>query len=953
MALDCKRADARKTIYVIRGVAPMNNQLTNQVQPMLKVNDNDQANRSGLAQPHQLSVDLSGTQPQRQQSPLLQWFSNQPIRRKYLFCWLTSGVLSVAGIAVAGAWYTTSVNQLQASHQADGEQSRAEQQQQTSALLRLVSQQQLLAIALVLAANTGVMLLLYRAIIRPVKQLQQDTQMFALGARDMRAEVSAADEIGKIAQQFNLLADGVDAADLLISNQTRQRDVEVKRTRLVGQIAGSRVRTEQELNEVFEQAVQGAKAILDADRVVVYRFHHDWSGYISAEAVAPGLPIAFGDNIEDACISADLIESYQKGRIVANKDVLSAGFHPEHMKLMHKLQIKANLVTPILKDNRLYGLLVAHHCASTHDWQPHEIDFLKELAIQVGLSLDRVAFLSQKNAEAERAQQLYQISLRIRNALTHEEVYNTIVRNVRETLQTDRAIVYLFDEHWKGKIVSESVVQQYPAALGTTIADPCFAEKYVEKYQQGRVQTLEDIYKAGLTDCHLAQLEPFKVRANMVAPILAGSKLHGLLVTHQCSRTRLWEPTEINFFKEIAAQIGLALDRVDVLQQLQRSRQQAEQLADEQLHLRQQAEQLTEEQRQSRQQAEQLAEEQRQQKESLQQQLLTLLDQVEGAASGNLTVRADVTDGEIGTVADFFNAIIESLRQIVVRVKQSATHVNIALGENEITIQQLALEAFKQSEDITQTLSSVDQMTASIQAVAESAHKAAIVTRTASTTAEASQMAIDVTVNSIFELRETMSETAHKMKRLGESSQAISKVISLINQIALKTNMLALNAGIEAARAGENGLGFAVVAEEVGELATQSTSATQEIEQLVDDIQLGTRQVIEAMEQSTVQMVEGTRLVEDARQNLGQLRQLSQQTDHLVQSISEATISQTQISQAVMGLMQDLAQVSQRTASSSQNVTASLQQTVGIAHALQLSVSTFKVEIPDSETVKH
>ena len=931
----------------------MTNQLAKQVQPMPTIDKYNQAAGSRLEQPHQLSVDLSEPQPQRQQSPLLQWFSDQPVRRKYLFGWLTSGVLSVAGIAAAGTWHTASVNQLQAAHQGDVGQSRTEQQQHTGALQQLVSQQQLLTIALVLAANTGVMLLLYRAVARPVKQLQQDTQMFSLGAREIRAEVSAADEIGKIAQQFNLLADGAVAAESLLSNQTRQRDINVKRTHLIGQIAGSRVRTEQELNEVFEQAVQGAKAILDADRVVIYRFYRDWSGYISAEAVAQGLPIALGDKIEDACISSDLIESYRQGRVVATKDVLNAGFHPEHMKLMQKLYIKASLVTPILKDGQLYGLLIAHHCATTHDWQPSEVDFLKELAIQVGLSLDRVSFLSQKNAETERAQQLYQISSHIRSALSYEEVYNTTVRSVREILQTDRAVVYLFDEHWKGKIIAESVEQQYPTALGTAIADPCFAEKYVEKYRQGRVQALDDIYKAGLTDCHLGQLEPFKVRANMVAPILAGHKLHGLLVTHQCSRTRSWQPAEITFFKEVAAQIGLALDRVEALHQLERSRQQAEQLAAEQVQLRQQAEQLTETQRQSRQQAEQLAEEQRQQKESLQQQLLTLLDQVEGAASGNLTVRADVTDGEIGTVADFFNAIIESLRQIVVRVKQSATQVNTALGENETTIQQLALEAFKQSEDITQTLSSVDQMTASIQAVAESAHQAAIVTRTASTTAEASQMAIDVTVHSIFELRETMSETAHKMKRLGESSQAISKVISLINQIALKTNMLALNAGIEAARAGENGLGFAVVAEEVGELATQSTSATQEIEQLVDDIQLGTRQVIEAMEQSTVQMVEGTRLVEDARQNLGQLRQLSQQTDHLVQSISEATISQTQISQAVMGLMRELAQVSQRTANSSQHVTDSLQQTVGIAQALQLSVSTFKVEMPDSEPVRH
>ena len=82
----------------------MTNQLTNQMQPMLKGDKQNQAGVSGLAQPQQLSVDLSEPQPQRQQSPLLQWFSDQPVRSKYILGWLTSGVLSVAGIAGAGVW---------------------------------------------------------------------------------------------------------------------------------------------------------------------------------------------------------------------------------------------------------------------------------------------------------------------------------------------------------------------------------------------------------------------------------------------------------------------------------------------------------------------------------------------------------------------------------------------------------------------------------------------------------------------------------------------------------------------------------------------------------------------------------------------------------------------------------------------------------------------------------
>ncbi|MBW4691714.1 MAG: GAF domain-containing protein [Lyngbya sp. HA4199-MV5] len=891
----------------------MTNQLANQVQPLPAI---DEPSHAEVSERSRSGLSLTASEPTpQQQSRVPRWFSAQSVRRKYLLGWITSGVFSVTAIAGATLWFTASVNQMQAAQ--TGTKALTKQQQET--LKQLALQQQLLTLAFMLATQTGVMILLYRAIAKPIKQLQQDTQMFALGAREIRAASTTTDEIGKIAQVFNQLADSAVTSDSLLTDQTRQREGRVKRTHFIGQIASSRARTEQDLETIFEQAVQGAKAALMVDRVVIYRFYADWSGYISTEAVVPGLPIALADTIEDACISETLIEAYRQGRVVATNDVFNAGFHPEHLKLMMKLNIKANLVTPILKDDQLYGLLIAHHCTAPHPWDAGEIDFLKELAIQVGLSLDRVTFLEQKEAETERARQLHQISSRVRDALSLQEIYNVTVRGVRETLKTDRAIVYLFDEKWQGTIVAEAVEHQFPTALGTAIADPCFAENYVEKYKQGRVQALEDIYKAGLTECHLAQLEPFKVRANLVAPILARGTLHGLLVVHQCSRTRAWEAPEVTFFQEVAAQVGLAIDRSEVLQQLERSSQQAEHLA----------------------------EEQRQQREVLQRQLVDLLSQVEGAASGNLTVRADVTVGEIGTVADFFNAIVESLRQIVVRVKQSATQVNTALGESETTIQKLVTEALQQSKDITQTLNSVDRMTTSIQAVAESAHQAAMVTNTASVTAEASQEAINITVQSIFALRETMSETAHKMKRLGESSQSISKVISLINQIALKTNMLALNASIEAARAGEGGLGFAVVAEEVGELATQSSAATQEIEQLVDDIQRETRQVLEAMEQSTVQMVEGTRLVEDAKQNLGQLRHLSQETDQLVQSISEATIAQTQISQIVTQLMQQLAQRSQQSAQTSQQVTNSLHATVDISQALQRSVSTFKIEMPD------
>ncbi|MDB9499145.1 methyl-accepting chemotaxis protein [Nodularia spumigena CS-336/02] len=329
--------------------------------------------------------------------------------------------------------------------------------------------------------------------------------------------------------------------------------------------------------------------------------------------------------------------------------------------------------------------------------------------------------------------------------------------------------------------------------------------------------------------------------------------------------------------------------------------------------------------------------------QTLQIQLLELLNQVEGAARGDLTVRAEVTDGEIGTVSDFFNSIVENLRDIVTQVKQTATQVNSAIGADEAAIRQLAEDAITQAAEINRTLDAVDQMTDFMENVAENAKKAAIIANTAAHTATKSGQAMDLTVQNILGLRETVDDTAKKVKRLGESSQQISRVVSLINQIATHTNLLAINAGIQAARAGEEGEGFAVVAEEVAELAVRSASATQEIEQIVQNIQRETSELAQAMEIGTSQVVEGTQVVEQAKQSLSQILDVSQQINFLLQSISTATASQLQTSQAVNELMQDIAAISQRTSDSSCVVSESLHQTVEISQQLQETVETFKV----------
>ncbi len=335
---------------------------------------------------------------------------------------------------------------------------------------------------------------------------------------------------------------------------------------------------------------------------------------------------------------------------------------------------------------------------------------------------------------------------------------------------------------------------------------------------------------------------------------------------------------------------------------------------------------------------------QRREKELLQQGVMGLLLDVEGAQKGDLTVKAQMTDGAVGSIADAFNATIGKLRELVQEVQTVSTEVGQLSMAGEDSVRQLSESAVSQTQEINQALSSIDEINQSVETVANYAQEAAKIARHGSIQAKEGDLAMDATVNSIEKIRDTVANTSKKVKQLAESSQEIAQIVEIISGISEKTNLLAFNASVEAARAGEHGEGFRIVAEEVRRLADRITGATKDIQQLVNTIQQDTTSVLQGMETSTSEVVNGSELVRMTKINLRSLAETSNQIDEYLKYISTSTIDQTNTSQEVNHKISGIATLAKTNSTEAQNVVQSLRTLVSEAENLQSSISQFKLE---------
>ena len=362
------------------------------------------------------------------------------------------------------------------------------------------------------------------------------------------------------------------------------------------QLILKQIRDSKELETILTSAVRGARQLLTSDRAVMYEFKEHWQGSVIVEDIV-GTWDSVLDTGTDKCFSEGYARLYKAGRVRAIDDIYNCGLDPCHISLLERLQVRANLVVPIImgkndpiSENYLWGLLILHQCRSSRQWQPEEIDLLQQLADRVAIAINQAILRDRNRRQNQREELLRLITNQIRRTLDLHTILQTAVREVRQLLDTDRVVIYKFLEGWNGEVVIEDLIVPWPEGFQDNITDNCFSGEYSQLYLKGRVRGINDIHNCGLNQCHANYLANLQVKANLIVPIVFGRnneeilplensansevtqpRLWGLLIAHHCRSTRNWKTEEITLLEEIGEQLAVAIYQAEIYQKVKES----------------------------------------------------------------------------------------------------------------------------------------------------------------------------------------------------------------------------------------------------------------------------------------------------------------------------------------------------------------------------------------------
>ncbi|KJZ54643.1 methyl-accepting chemotaxis protein [Pseudomonas marginalis] len=311
-----------------------------------------------------------------------------------------------------------------------------------------------------------------------------------------------------------------------------------------------------------------------------------------------------------------------------------------------------------------------------------------------------------------------------------------------------------------------------------------------------------------------------------------------------------------------------------------------------------------------------------------------------------------IANGKLDTVIDTsshdelpkaFERMQKRLREMIQQINQAANQLMVSVQQISGASEQLSGAIQEQSTSASMMAATIEELTVSIHHVSENADEAHQLASRSGQQSKDGARVIENTLTNMNDIARTVQHSSTQVAGLGQHSEQISSIISVIQGIADQTNLLALNAAIEAARAGEQGRGFAVVADEVRLLAQNTGKSTQEIAVMIEKIQTGVRDTVESMRGGVLEVNQGVETAGTAGQAIIEIRDSSDKVLHVVDQISFALREQTAASQDVARNVERSAQMAETNNVSVQELLKTSGGLKSLAISLQQEVSKFQL----------
>jgi len=330
--------------------------------------------------------------------------------------------------------------------------------------------------------------------------------------------------------------------------------------------------------------------------------------------------------------------------------------------------------------------------------------------------------------------------------------------------------------------------------------------------------------------------------------------------------------------------------------------------------------------------------------------IIRLLEAVSTLSDKDLTVTVPVSEDITGPIADAMNLVASETAYVLMDIREVASRVELSANNIKRQGDKVAEMAANERQIVQQTIERLDAASKTMTVIAKLCQTCNKVAGRASSTTQEAYDVVQSSLTGMNEIRDTISETEKRIKRLGERSQEISGIVDIINGIAERTNVLALNASMHAAAAGEAGRGFALVADEVQRLAESSRDATGQISTLVSNIQTETAETMDTMNQTITLVVAGSKRAEQA----GEQMQATQQTTHeLVESVAQIanrSLKQVKLNEILIKKADEIKRSTEKTDHQVQQQRSQTTNLVDYASRLINSVKVFKLPNEDIST---